>query len=516
MTKWLMKISNPRVRAGLALVVGLLMTFSYAPFSQGWLAPILLAAWFLLLIRSQSAKQAMSVGFAFGFGWFGAGISWVFVSIDQFGGLPLIVSVLLMVVLWAYLALFPMLASFLWFKCRRFAGGFPLLIFPLIWLVAEFLRGWLLTGFPWLSLGYTQTSGVIGQLAPHIGEIGLTVMVLLSAIGFATTLLRKQIGWLLLPLFIYCAGLYAPHLNPMQPNGENLNVALVQGNIELDLKWDPQRQWQHLNTYIAMTEPYLADHDLIVWPESAITVLESRASAVLAQLNEDAQANDAALISGIIDLKSNRQYPAGEFFNTIIVLGEQANERGYHYGQSNRYEKHQLLPIGEFVPFESILRPLAPLFNLPMSSFSRGAYQQPNLQANGYQVAANICYEVAFPRQIRANLDAQTQLLLTVSNDSWFGDSHGPHQHLDIAKMRAMELGRPMLRSTNSGITAIVDEQGRTIEQIEPFMPAVASGRVALVEGTTFFYRFAEAPAWLMAIMFALGGLRLRRRQLNS
>lgn len=516
MTKWLMKISNPRVRAGLALLIGLLMTFSYAPFSQAWLAPILLAAWFLLLIRSQSAKQAVGVGFAFGFGWFGAGISWVFVSIDQFGGLPLIISVLLMIVLWAYLALFPMLASYLWFKSRRYVGGFSLLLFPLIWLATEFLRGWFLTGFPWLSLGYTQTSGVIGQLAPHIGEIGLTVMVLLSAIGFAATLLRKQIGWLLLPLFIYCAGLYAPYLNPMQPSGENLNVALVQGNVDLDLKWDPQRQWQHLNRYMTMTEPYLADHDLIVWPESAITVLESRASSALAQLNEDAQAHGTALISGIIDLKYNRQYPDGEYFNTVIVLGEQADAQGYRYGQSNRYEKHQLLPIGEFVPFESILRPLAPLFNLPMSSFSRGAYEQQNLQANGYQVAANICYEVAFPRQIRANLNQQTQLLLTVSNDTWFGDSHGPHQHHEIAKMRAMELGRPMLRSTNSGITAIFDERGRTIEQIESFVADVASGRVALVEGTTFFYRFAEGPAWLLSFLLALCGLRVRRWQPNS
>ena len=480
------------------------MTFAYAPFSQGWLAPILLTLWLLILVRSQSSKHALAVGFSFGFGWFGAGISWVFVSIDQFGGLPLFVSILLMVVLWAYLALYPMLASWLWFKSRRWLSGLSLFAFPLIWLVTELARGWVMTGFPWLSLGYTQTTSVLGQLAPHIGEIGLSVAVLLSSIGFALALLRKHVGWLLMPLSIYALGLYAPYLNPMQTTGENVNVALVQGNIELDLKWDPARQWQHLHAYEALTEPYLADHDLIVWPESAVTVVEDQASYALEHLDEQARAQDSALLTGIIDWQFNRRHPHGAYYNSIVVLGEQTDSAGYYYANSNRYEKHQLLPIGEFVPFESLLRPLAPLFNLPMSSFSRGNYLQPNIDANGTQIAANICYEVAFSRQIRANVDAQTQLLLTVSNDSWFGNSHGPHQHLEIARMRAMELGRPMLRATNSGITALIDERGRIINQAEPFVPAVASGRVALVEGQTWFSRVGEFPAWLLSGLLAV------------
>lgn len=497
-------LSSPKSRAILSLLLGLGMTFAYAPFSQGWLAPILLTVWLLILVRSQTSKQALAVGFSFGFGWFGAGISWVFVSIDQFGGLPLPVSILLMVVLWAYLALYPMLASWLWFKSRRWLSGLSLFAFPLIWLLTELARGWVMTGFPWLSLGYTQTTTVLGQLAPHIGEIGLSVAVVLSGIGFALTLLRKHIGWLLVPMSIYALGLYAPYLNPMQMSGENVNVALVQGNIELDLKWDPARQWQHLHTYEALTEPYLADHDLIVWPESAVTVIEDNASYALKNLDEQASEQNSALITGIIDWQFNRAHPQGAYFNSIIVLGEQSNPAGYYYGHDNRYTKHQLLPLGEFVPFEALLRPLAPLFNLPMSSFSRGSYTQPNIDANGTQIAANICYEVAFSRQIRANVDNQTQLLLTVSNDSWFGNSHGPHQHLEIARMRAMELGRPMLRSTNSGITALIDERGRIIQQVEAFVPAVASGRVALVEGQTWFSRLGEAPAWLLSLLLVI------------
>lgn len=496
-------LQHPTYRAGLALMLGLLMTLAYAPFHQGWLAPLLLAAWLLLLVRSQTAKQALALGFSFGFGWFGAGISWVFVSIDQFGGLPLPFSILLMVILWAYLALFPMLASWIWFKARGRFSGLSLLVFPLVWLLTEWLRGWLFTGFPWLGLGYTQTEHVLGHLAPHIGEVGIAVAVMLSAIGFALTLLRKQLSWLLLPLAIYAAALYAPYLNPMKTTGDNLKVALVQGNIELDLKWDPERQWQHLRSYQALSEPYLEEADLIIWPESAITVIEDRASHALDEMNSRAQEHGTALITGIIDYQYNPLERRGDYYNSVIVLGEQPHAQGYYYGNANRYEKHQLLPIGEFVPFESLLRPLAPLFNLPMSSFSRGDYLQPNLIANGFQIAANICYEVAFSRQIRDNMQTDTQLLLTISNDSWFGDSHGPHQHLEIARMRAMELGRSMLRATNSGITALIDERGYIIQQVEPFIPAVASGRVALVEGNTLFYRFGELPAWLIALFIA-------------
>lgn len=501
-------LASPKSRAVLSLLIGLAMTFAYAPFSQGWLAPILLTLWLLILVRSQTSKQALAVGFSFGFGWFGAGVSWVFVSIDQFGGLPLAFSLALMVLLWAYLALYPMLASWLWFISRRWLSGRSLFALPLIWLLAEFARGWVMTGFPWLSLGYTQTDTVLGQLAPHVGEIGISVAVLLSSIGFAMTLLRKHIGWLLLPLGIYAMALYAPHLNPMQPTGESVNVALVQGNVELDLKWDPDKQWQHLQTYEALTEPYLDEHDIIVWPESAVTIVEDMASYALKGLDDRLRDQDTALLTGIIDYQVSRQRPEGEYFNSVIVLGQQSSPDGYFHGHANRYEKHQLLPIGEFVPFESILRPLAPLFNLPMSSFSRGTYQQANLNANGVQIATNICYEVAFPRYIRANTDPQTQLLMTVSNDSWFGDSHGPHQHMEIARMRAMEIGRPMLRSTNSGITAMVDERGRYIDQVSAFVPAVASGRVALVDGRTWFSRFGELPAWLLSLGLAVLALR--------
>ncbi|WP_194756003.1 apolipoprotein N-acyltransferase [Aliidiomarina indica] len=483
-------LQSQRWRSVFSFALGLVLVFAYAPFSQPWLTPLVMAAWLLLVVRSQHWRQAAATGFWFGLGWFGAGISWVFVSIDQFGGMPLIASIFVMVLLCAYLALFPTLVAVLWLRCRPYFMGLSLFAIPFIWLVAEFLRGWLFTGFPWLSLGYTQTTSVLGNFAPHIGELGIVVVLWLMAVCIAYTVLRRQLQWLLAVPALLVLGVAAPSINPMEATGEHRQVALVQGNVIQDLKWNPDEQWPNFHTYLDLTAPYL-DHDLVIWPESAITFIEPFAQRQLADLDDYLREQNTTLISGIIDLDRN----TGDFFNSMIVLGEQSGRHWYH-GHPNRYQKHQLLPIGEFVPFESLLRPLAPLFNLPMSSFSRGDFIQNNLNANGVLVAANICYEVVFSRQIRANFSDETGLLLTISNDTWFGDSHGPHQHMEIARMRARELGRPMLRATNNGITGIYDEQGHTITRIPQFEPGIASARVMLVSGATGYARWGDLPAW--------------------
>ena len=501
------KLLQPRWRYAGALIFGALLTFAYAPFSQAWLTPLLLTGFLLMLVRSSSAKQAAWTGFSFGFGWFAAGISWVYVSIDQFGGMPMIASVLVMIILCAYLALFPLLTAWLWFKCRRYCGSLSLFLVPILWLLTEFLRGWLLTGFPWLGLGYTQTLSTLGNFAPHIGEIGIAVALWLMALGFTYMLLQNRFEWLFLPLAIVIVAWLAPRFNPMHYTGEQTSVALVQGNVVQDLKWDAEQQWPNFDTYTELTAPHL-QHDLIIWPESAITFIEPLAQRPLAMLDELLLEQETTLISGIIDLDRH----TGEFFNSMIVMGEQP-QGGWQYGHSNRYQKHQLLPIGEFVPFEALLRPIAPLFNLPMSSFSRGAAVQPNLNANGVLIAANICYEVAFSRQIRANVTTDTQFLLTISNDTWFGDSHGPHQHWQIAVMRARELGRPMLRATNNGITGVIDHTGATLTRLPQFTAGVASTPVLHVEGETGFARFGDLPAWLIAMLASLFAWRREKRK---
>ena len=223
--------------------------------------------------------------------------------------------------------------------------------------------------------------------------------------------------------------------------------------------------------------------DLFVWPESAIPAAELLAEEYLDLVNSAAALNNTAVITGII----NYNFETKQYFNSLIVLGKQQaddTQGQYYYPSDNRFNKHHLLPIGEFVPFQEWLRPLAPFFNLPMSSFTRGDYVQKNLIANGITIAPLICFEIAFPAQLQANFQQDTQLLLTVSNDAWFGTSHGPHQHMEIARMRALEFGRPLVRSTNTGITAVVDHHGQFIDRLPQFEEGVLNSEVALVSGT--------------------------------
>ena len=239
--------------------------------------------------------------------------------------------------------------------------------------------------------------------------------------------------------------------------------------------------------------------DIIIWPESAIPAMEPAVQDYLSTVNKSALLNKSAIITGIL----NYNFESKEYFNSLVVLGKKqdGDEQGYYYNHSNRYSKNHLLPIGEFVPFQELLRPIAPLFNLPMSSFSRGSYIQHNLIANNLHLLPLLCFEIVFPHQLAANLTKQTSLLLTVSNDAWFGNSHGPHQHMEIARMRALEFGRPILRSTNNGITAVVDHKGNFIARIPQFKEAVLTAEVELVTGET---PYSQWPRLILGMLIII------------
>ena len=308
------------------------------------------------------------------------------------------------------------------------------------------------------------------------------------------------------------------NLTWVTPTGKSLNALIVQGNIKQELKWSPELALPTMKKHLDLTrQNYPAD--LVIWPESAITSLEPTSSAqkFLDLAQDYAVLNNSAIISGILDYKVNNQ----KYYNNLVVVGKYQQDDiagGYQYGNANRYSKHHLLPIGEFVPFSEWLRPLAPLFNLPQSSFSRGKYIQANLIANGFHILPLICFEVAFAEQLSANFSNQTDILLTVSNDGWFGDSHGPHQHLEIVRMRALEFGRPFLRATNNGITAAIDHQGKIIKQIPQFEEAVLKTKVDLVTGITPYARYTRLIDFtivllLLALALSYHGYKTRLKQ---
>jgi apolipoprotein N-acyltransferase len=285
---------------------------------------------------------------------------------------------------------------------------------------------------------------------------GITLALLLTASALWLVWQHRKPAWLLLPVALVGAAQGLMQLNWVT-RGEPVKVALVQGNIAQSLKWDPEALVPTVRKYQDLSREN-QDADIIVWPESAIPAIEKEMGTYLESLDKAMKVNDTGLLAGIIhyDLKQQR------FFNTVLGMGVQDAEgkESYYYEHKNRYYKYHLLPIGEFVPFEDLLRPIAPFFNLPMSSFSRGDEVQPNLIAKGLKFAAAICYEIIFPDEVRRNVQPDTDFLLTVSNDAWFGTSIGPWQHMEIARMRALELARPLLRDTNTGITIVTEIDG--------------------------------------------------------
>lgn len=497
----------------LCFLAGFSLVFAYAPFSFWWLSLVTPVLLLHAIANSHSAKKAAQYGGLFAFGWFASGISWVHVSIDNFGGLPLVISLLLMLLLCLYLAIYPALASYLTVKFST-TNKVNLWLFPSFWLLCEYLRSVVLTGFPWLSLGYSQIDGPLAIFAPVIGEVGITAIVLLINIACyllylgvtkpetKNEIIYKRKTCIVTALtLITVISLMVVALNQVtwvKPQNKEITTALVQGNIEQSIKWQPEEELPTMLKYLDLTRLNY-DADLIIWPESAIPAMEPAVLQYLETVNRSALLNNTAIITGII----NYNFESKEYFNALITLGKKNthDETGYFYNHSNRYYKNHLLPIGEFVPFQELLRPLAPFFNLPMSSFTRGAYIQQNMMANNIAILPLICFEIAFPHQLAANLTPETDVLLTVSNDAWFGDSHGPHQHLEIARMRALEFARPLLRSTNNGVTAVIDHQGKISKIIPQFEEAVLKSQVTLVTGNTPYSQWPRGILWLMILL---------------
>jgi len=498
---------HSKTRLLLAYLAGASTALAFSPYGL-WPIYLLAMAFALHQSRDLSPSSGRNYWLTFGFGCFSVGISWVHISMAKFGGMPLIVSFALMAILALYLALYPALTGYLLQKLAPSASILRnLIIFPALWTLTEWARGWVLTGFPWLWAGYTQTEGPLKMLASVIGALGLSYVVALLAGALALCLLKRWYSAAILIPLLALTAYVVPMLSTIEPKGESVKVALVQGNIEQSMKWRPEELWPTMLKYMDLSRPEFADVDIVIWPEAAIPAPVSIVDDFLDNANRVASLNNSAIITGIITGQNDTYY------NSLIVLGNSENKQqaqpDYRGDGSNEFKKHQLLPIGEFVPFESVLRPLAPLFNLPQSSFSRGGYEQPNLNAVGHKLAPAICYEIAFPEQLRANVGPDTELLLTVSNDAWFGYSNGPLQHMQIAQMRTIELGRPLLRATNNGVTAIVDTKGNITHSIPQFESGVLVANVELFQGMTLFSKWGQWPILILStLMLAIGVFR--------
>ena len=482
------------------LLAGAALPLSLAPFA---LWPIAIASMAVLFIalQNQTAGQAFKRAAIYGFGLFGAGASWIYVSIYNFGGASMlfaIVSTILFCLLLAIVFALP-------FICSAWIPQSPpsqLLGLPTLWLVSEWLRGWILTGFPWLYVGYSHSDTWLNGWAPIGGVLLLSYISALAAAVLAQLLQRRtSISIILsggLVIVVFMGGYDLQKLNWTQPTSEQLSVALVQPNINQHDKWLPSRREQILKGLLTQTESHW-DADIIIWPEAAIPLYSSQSADYLKALDKRGKLNQTALITGI-----PTDTTTGRYHNSMLSLGD----------SSGQYDKTRLVPFGEYIPMESLVRGLNSFLNLPMSSYSLGAKNQPSLIAKGHKISTSICYEIAYPDLV-ANNSRNTSMMLTVSNDAWFGESVAPQQHMQIARMRAIENAKPLMRGTNNGITALVDHKGKIYRQLEQFTSGVLTGQVAPRTGETPFSRWASWPIVIFSLLIigilVISGIRHRQ-----
>jgi len=472
-----------------ALVAGGFTTLTASPFELWWLGPIAIGLLYVGL-HTLSPVQAALKGWLYGVALFTSGTSWVYVSIHDYGytGVPL--AVFLTALFVTVLALF--FAGTFWLYRRFCSPHWALASFAGAWVLGEVLRTYLFTGFPWLLVGSSYVDSPLANWAPVGGVYLLSLLVVLTG-TLGAELLRRQ-WWAALPLAaIWLVPLALPALWTT-PASEPTRVALLQGNLPQLLKWTPEGQRIAANTYSDLTRRVADDADLILWPETALPMIDSQARPVL----ERVQANlppSTALLTGIVQLDENNRY-----FNSVIGVG---NVEG-------SYQKEHLVPFGEYLPLESVLRGAIDFFDLPMSSFSKGASEQTPMQAAGVTIGNAICYEIIYP-QLVARRAADSDVIVTVSNDTWFGASIGPHQHLQMARLRALENGRYVVRATSNGITAIINPRGELVDSAAQFETTYLTGEFYAMEGATPFTRTGSWPAWLFAGLLLLPGL-IRKR----
>ena len=466
----------------IALLAGAATVLAFAPVG---FYPLALASFAVLvhLWMRAAPRACFRSGFAFGLGLFGGGVSWVYVSLSQFGGMPAPLAGLATFLFCAFIALFPAAAGWLQARVPAADGARACLVIPAAWTLFEWLRGWILTGFPWLSAGYAATGWPPEGYAPVLGVYGLSFLTLSLAGMLWALITKKQILLFVVLVAVLGAGQALRAVDWTAPVGEPVRAALLQGNIEQEMKFRPERYARILETYARLADETSAR--LIILPETAVPrFYDGVEPEYLARLDAAAKRNGGDLLLGVPYREAQDRY-----YNSVVTLGT-APRQVYH--------KVHLVPFGEFVPpgFGWVLHVL----QIPLSDFSRGSPAQTPLAVAGQRVAVNICYEDAFGDETARSLPEAT-LLVNVSNVAWFGDSLAPSQHLQIARLRAIETGRMHLSATNSGVTAAIDRDGRVLAQL----PQFAAGRLEIAAqgyaGATPYVRLRDWPTLVGALL---------------
>ncbi len=435
-----------------------------------------------------------------------AGASWIYVSIHDHGNAALPLAASLTVFFCVAIGLF--YAAFGWSYGRLFstANHIPAAIgFAALWVLFEWLRGWVLTGFPWLYLGHAFIDTPLAGWAPLTGVLGLSLIVALLAAACAAIASGRRLQQAIFAAVLVGVVAYGPSLNTInwtEPAADKpLRIGTVQANIPQHLKWQQEQYWPTVQTYRELTAQLWNDHDIVVWPEVAIPTTYQRAREFLDTMGDLSARKNADLITGVL---YRNETPDGDRVTHNSVM---------NLRNGDLYHKRQLVPFGEYVPLESVLRGLIEFFDMPTSFIKAGPATQPLIRSGDILIGSAICYEIAYQDQVAASAVA-ANLLLTISNDAWFGASAGPHQHFQIARMRALETGKPLIRATGTGISGLIGHRGEVIATLPAFHQGVMRGELMPRSGSTPFARTGSRPLVLLCAVLIL--LTVWRGQSNS
>ena len=487
-----------------AALFGVLMMFAFAPFSVFPLAVIAMAG-LCTLIYHAAPRQSFWTGFWFGAGLFGSGVYWIFISISVYGDVPDIIAFFITAGLIAILSLYPAIACYL--TNRYFsenARSKIIYAFPAIWVISEWVRGWFFTGFPWLMIGYSQTNSPLKGYAPILSVYGVSLAVAISSglIVHCISMLRKHDYYAVyLNLFAIAAIWITGSLLSLIPwtpaTGKPVTISLVQGNIPQSLKWNPEEVKLSLTRYRDMTQPLWGKSDIIIWPESAIPLPLQDAEDYVDTLSEQAKASGTQLIFGM----PVRNDEDTGYYNALLSVGK----------YEAAYTKRQLVPFGEYVPMQNIFARAFDFMNVPMSNMVPGKFDQKPMRFGDVIILPSICYEISYT-ELAFTKDKTVGILLTATNDAWFGKSTAQAQHLQMAAMRSIELARPGLFVSNDGITAFINDKG-IIESTAPDHQAyVLTGTVQPHTGLTPWMRNQLDPLIVIISIMIFSSYRSARR----
>ena len=489
---------GPRGARVAAVAGGVATVLAFAPSSWwpfGFLGPALL----MWLWRDASPREAFRLGFLWAAGMFVPGTYWLYTAIHVFGLAPVWLALFLMLGLVALMASYYGLlgyAAACWLRPATPVGA--LVGVPCAWLLVDWTRGWLFSGFPWLQLGYSQSDTPLAALAPVAGVHGVTLVTLLVAaalVVMAGMSGRARIAAAVVLVTVAGGSVVLDGRSYTRPAGAPFEVALVQGAIPQDLKWQEDNRAVTLDLYRDMTRKALGAK-LIVWPEAALPVLAHEASDYLDAMWREARAKGSDLILGLLRL----DFATNRFYNGMVAFSD----------GTTWYYKRRLVPFGEFFPVPKFVRGWMRLMSLPYVDMSPGAERQAPLSAAGINIAPTICYEDAYGSEQLATL-GESELLVNVTNNAWFGDSTAPHQQLQMARFRAREAGRYLARATSNGITAIIAPDGRVVARAPQFVPEILRGRVTPMTGLTPYAHTGNWPVLVLAwcgLAVALAGRR--------